>query len=72
MSENRFAKAAQARKLEQEKIMKRLNADIEGGTKEERTVMTISLTVEDKKKLKMLALERETTVSRLIHEWINK
>lgn len=40
--------------------------------KSERTTMTISITIEDKKALNQAALDRGTTVSALIHEWIEK
>ena len=70
--ENRFAKAAQARKKEQEKIKQKLTSNIDDTeNKEPRTTMSLSLTVEDKKKLKTLAAQRETTVATLIHEWLN-
>ena len=38
----------------------------------DRTVISVSLSTEDKKALKILAAERETTVSGLVHEWIEK
>lgn len=38
--------------------------------REERTVLSLSLTVEDKKALKRLAAERDTTIAAIIHEWI--
>ncbi len=37
-----------------------------------RTVISVSLSAEDKKALKILAAEKETTVSGLISEWIEK
>jgi len=37
-----------------------------------RTVISVSLSAEDKKALKILAAEKETTVSGLISEWIAK
>lgn len=37
-----------------------------------RTVISVSLSTEDKKNLKILAAEQEKTVSGLIHEWIEK
>jgi len=39
---------------------------------ERRTVISVSLSAEDKKALKILAAEKETTVSGLISEWIAK
>lgn len=40
------------------------------GMREPRTTMSLSLTVEDKKRLKVIAAERGMTVAALIHEWI--
>lgn len=37
---------------------------------ERRTVLSLSITVADKKALKMLAAERDTTVAAIIHEWV--
>ncbi|MGN8644218.1 hypothetical protein ACTQZR_12835 [Catenibacterium mitsuokai] len=37
---------------------------------EERTTLSLSLTVSDKKKLKMLAMENDTTIASIIHGWI--
>ncbi len=39
---------------------------------EPRTSMSISMTVEDKKLLKMYAAEKGVTVAALIHEWVQK
>ncbi len=39
---------------------------------EKRTTLSLSLTVEDKKALKLMALERETTIAAIIHEWIQE
>ncbi len=41
-------------------------------TTSERTIISVSLTTEDKKAIKILAAERGTTVSGLITEWIKK
>ena len=38
----------------------------------DRTVISVSLTTEEKKAIKILAAERGTTVSGLITEWIKK
>jgi hypothetical protein len=40
--------------------------------KEERTTLSLSLTVSDKKALKLMALERDTTIAAIIHEWIQE
>lgn len=37
---------------------------------EKRTTLSLSLTVNDKKALKMMAAEKETTIAAIIHEWI--
>lgn len=39
---------------------------------EERTTLSLSLTVSDKKKLKMLAMENDTTIASIIHGWIEE
>lgn len=39
-------------------------------TEEKRTTLSLSLTVRDKKALKLLAAERGTTIAAIIHEWI--
>lgn len=44
----------------------------EVSTTDRRTVISVSLSAEDKKALKIMAAEKETTVSGLIHEWIEK
>ena len=37
---------------------------------EKRTTLSLSLTVSDKKALKMIALEKDTTIAAVIHEWV--
>lgn len=39
---------------------------------ERRTTLSLSLTVSDKRALKMMALERETTIAAIIHEWVQE
>ena len=39
---------------------------------EKRTTLALSLTVSDKKVLKMMAAERDTTIAAIIHEWIQE
>lgn len=39
---------------------------------EKRTTLSLSLTVRDKKTLKLLAAERGTTIAAIIHEWITE
>lgn len=38
----------------------------------ERTTLSLSLTVEDKKALKVMAAERGTTIAAIIHQWISE
>ena len=44
----------------------------EKADKKDRTILSLSITVEDKKILKRMALERDMTVAALIHEWIEE
>lgn len=37
-----------------------------------RTTLSLSLTVSDKKALKLMALERNTTIAAIIHEWVQE
>lgn len=39
---------------------------------EKRTTLSLSLTVSDKKALKLMALEQNTTIAAIIHEWIQE
>lgn len=39
---------------------------------ERRTTLSLSITVSDKKALKMLAAKRETTIAAIIHEWVQE
>lgn len=65
---NMFKKDAADREVEQKTIEKAVITDT---TKEEKhTTLSLSLTVSDKKALKMMAAERETTIAATIHEWI--
>lgn len=38
----------------------------------ERTKLTLSVTYEDKTKLKIIAAKRNTSISAMLHEWIQK
>ena len=38
----------------------------------ERTTLSLSLTVRDKKTLKILAAEKDITIAAMIHEWIQE
>lgn len=65
---NMFEKYAADREAEQKKIEKAVVADTTAD--EKRTTLSLSLTVSDKKALKMMAAERETTIAAIIHGWI--
>ena len=39
---------------------------------DELTRLTLSITVEDKRLLKQVALDNDTTVAALVHEWVQK
>lgn len=41
-------------------------------TVEKRTTLSLSLSVEDKKALKKYAVDHETTVASVVHDWIQK
>ena len=56
--------------IKQKKMQKALVTD--ENTKETRTTLSLSLKVSDKKALKMIALQRETTIAAIIHEWIQQ
>lgn len=67
---NMFEKYAVDREVEQKKIEKAVVAD--AAADEKRTTLSLSLTVSDKKALKMMAVERETTIAAIIHEWVQE
>ena len=67
---NMFEKYAADREVEQKKIEKAVVAD--AAAEEKRTTLSLSLTVSDKKALKMMAAERETTIAAIIHEWVQE
>mgnify|MGYP000109469908 CR=1 FL=1 len=68
---NMFEKYAADREAEQKKIEKAVVADAVADD-EKRTTLSLSLTVSDKKALKMMAAERETTIAAIIHEWVQE
>ena len=67
---NMFEKYAADREVEQRKIEKTVVADATAD--EKRTTLSLSLTVSDKKALKMMAAEHETTIAAIIHEWVQE
>ncbi|HEO8021697.1 TPA: hypothetical protein VBN66_001829 [Streptococcus agalactiae] len=64
--ENMFSKYAELREEQQGKIEKAVT----DGDEEKRTTLSLSLTVADKKTLKLMAMEQETTIAAIIHGWI--
>ena len=68
---NMFEEYAADREAEQQKIEKTVSVDTPA-TDEKRTTLSLSLTVSDKKALKMMAAERETTIAAIIHEWVQE
>lgn len=69
---NMFEKYAADREAEQKKIEQTVSADAASAEDEKRTTLSLSLTVSDKKALKMMAAERETTIAAIIHEWVQE
>ena len=67
---NTFKKYASVREAEQKKTEKAVAADAPEG--EKRTTLSLSLTASDKKALKMMAAERDTTIAAIIHEWVQE
>ena len=65
---NMFEKYAADREAEQKKIEKTVAEP--AAEDEKRTTLSLSRTVSDKKALKMMAAERETTIAAIIHEWV--
>ena len=69
---NMFEKYAADREAEQKKIEQTVSTPTTGmsADDEKRTTLSLSLTVSDKKALKMMAAERETTIAAIFHEWV--
>lgn len=68
---NMFEKYAADCEAEQKKIEKTVSADAPAAN-EKRTTLSLSLTVSDKKALKMMAAKKETTIAAIIHEWVQE
>lgn len=49
-----------------------VSADVASAEDEKRTTLSLSLMVSDKKALKMMAVERETMIAVIIHEWVQE
>ncbi len=70
---NMFEKYTADLEAEQKKIEKAVTGQADAPVAEEkRTMLSLSLTVSDKKALKMMAAERETTIAAIIHEWVQE
>lgn len=67
---NMFEKYAADREAEQKKIEQAAVSADAPAVDEKRTTLSLSLTVSDKKALKMMAMEQETTIAAIIHGWI--
>lgn len=64
--ENMFSKYAERHEEQQGKIEKAVT----DGSEEKHTTLSLSLTVADKKALKLMAAEQEMTIAAIIHGWI--
>ena len=67
---NMFEKYTVDREAEQKKIEETVVADATAD--EKRTTLSLSLTVSDKKALKMRSLKDGKTIAAIIHEWIGE
>ena len=67
---NMFEKYAADLEAGQKNIEKAVIADT--AAEEKRPTLSLSLTVSDKKTLKMMAAERDTTIAAIIHEWVQE
>lgn len=65
-----YEEYATDREPKQEEIDKSVVADTMAN--EKRTTLSLSLTVSDKKALKMMAAKHETTIAEIIHEWMQE
>ena len=51
-------------------MAKKIYAKCTNDKEEKRTTLSLSLTVNDKKALKFIAMENDTTIASIIHKWI--
>lgn len=51
-------------------MLKNTHTESANNVEEKRTTLSLSLTVSDKKALKLIAMEHDTTIAAIIHEWI--
>ena len=69
---NIFDSAVKARVQEQEQITAAVTGTAPSTNKVAKTKITLSITPEDSDLVKMYALKNHTTVSDLLHEWIQR
>ena len=69
---NTVEKHAADREAGQRKIEQTVSTDMMSVEEEKRTTLSLSLTVSDKKALKMMALQRDMTIAAIIHEWVQE
>lgn len=69
---NMVKKYAADREAGQRKIERTVSTDMMSVEEEKRTTLSLSLTVSDKKALKMMALQRDMTIAAIIHEWLQE
>ncbi len=69
---NMVEKYAADREAGQRKIEQTVSTDMMSVEEEKRTTLSLSLTVSDKKALKMMALQRDMTIAAIIHEWLQE
>ena len=74
--ENMFAKASKKRSEELGETVVAVETGTKPAKKEQiadaRTVLSLSISVSDKKKLQQKALDEGTTAAKLISKWINE
>ena len=69
---NIFDSAVQAREQEQAKVTAAVTGTASEKKAKPKPKITLSITEEDSFKVKMYALKNHTTVSDLLHEWIEE
>ena len=69
---NVFEKSDADRNAEKKMMNKNVMVEVMPVEEEKRTTLSLSLTVSDKKALKLMAVERETTIAAIVHEWVQE
>lgn len=67
---NMVKKYAADRMTGQQKAENPASVGTAPAVEDKRTTLSLSLTVSDKKKLKLMAMEQDITIAALIHGWI--